>query len=158
EALEAFQGDRELPHSVHGPVDDGEGSLSDCFLDQILVAHRSADNSEKIIPHRREPIWRASPPLFFRAARWPRYCRVRAFCSVTAGHIAIRRRNRPLWYEQAVMTTPPERHQLISAADVHHVARLARLELSADEIGRMSTELSAIIGYVQKLAELDTSD
>jgi aspartyl-tRNA(Asn)/glutamyl-tRNA(Gln) amidotransferase subunit C len=56
------------------------------------------------------------------------------------------------------MATPPEPPQLISQADVLHVARLARLELSADEIGRMSTELSAIVGYVRKLAELDTSE
>ena len=56
------------------------------------------------------------------------------------------------------MSPPPEHTQLISKADVLHVARLARLVLSDDEIGRMSTELSAIVGYVQKLAELDTSD
>jgi aspartyl-tRNA(Asn)/glutamyl-tRNA(Gln) amidotransferase subunit C len=62
-----------------------------------------------------------------------------------------------VWYEQTAMSSPSERNQLISTADVLHVARLARLELSSEEIGRMSTELSAIVGYVQKLAELDTS-
>jgi aspartyl-tRNA(Asn)/glutamyl-tRNA(Gln) amidotransferase subunit C len=56
------------------------------------------------------------------------------------------------------MSQKSERNTLLTEADVLHVARLARLELSAEEIGRMSTELSAIVGYVQKLGELDTTD
>jgi aspartyl-tRNA(Asn)/glutamyl-tRNA(Gln) amidotransferase subunit C len=46
----------------------------------------------------------------------------------------------------------------LSEADVRKVARLARLELEPDEVARMAAELSAIVGYVQKLSELDTSD
>jgi aspartyl-tRNA(Asn)/glutamyl-tRNA(Gln) amidotransferase subunit C len=42
--------------------------------------------------------------------------------------------------------------------EVRKVAKLARLELRADEIVRMAAELSAIVGYVQKLGELDTSE
>jgi aspartyl-tRNA(Asn)/glutamyl-tRNA(Gln) amidotransferase subunit C len=38
------------------------------------------------------------------------------------------------------------------------VAKLARLELEPDEVGRMAAELSAIVGYVQKLSELETGD
>src|SRR5690348_3894991 len=47
---------------------------------------------------------------------------------------------------------------LLGEEEVRKVAKLARLELGADEIARMAAELSAIVGYVQKLAELDTSD
>lgn len=47
---------------------------------------------------------------------------------------------------------------LLGEPEVRNVAKLARLELRADEIARMATELSAIVGYVQKLGELDTTD
>jgi aspartyl-tRNA(Asn)/glutamyl-tRNA(Gln) amidotransferase subunit C len=47
---------------------------------------------------------------------------------------------------------------LLGEAEVRNVAKLARLELRADEIARMATELSAIVGYVQKLGELDTAE
>lgn len=46
----------------------------------------------------------------------------------------------------------------LTEKDVRHVARLARLELTDDEIPRMVKELSAIVGYVHKLSELDTND
>ena len=36
-----------------------------------------------------------------------------------------------------------------------HVARLARLELSEDEVAKMSDELSAVLGHIEKIAELD---
>jgi len=42
--------------------------------------------------------------------------------------------------------------------EVRKVAKLARLELRTDEIIRMTAELSAIVRYVQKLGELDTTD
>jgi aspartyl-tRNA(Asn)/glutamyl-tRNA(Gln) amidotransferase subunit C len=45
----------------------------------------------------------------------------------------------------------------LTEADVQHVAKLARLELEPQEIERMAVELSAIVGYVQKLSEVDTS-
>jgi aspartyl-tRNA(Asn)/glutamyl-tRNA(Gln) amidotransferase subunit C len=47
---------------------------------------------------------------------------------------------------------------VLSEEQVAHVARLARLRLTPEEIPRMAAELSAIVGYVQKLAELDTTD
>jgi aspartyl-tRNA(Asn)/glutamyl-tRNA(Gln) amidotransferase subunit C len=37
-----------------------------------------------------------------------------------------------------------------------HVARLARLGLSDDEIGRMAGELDKILAYVRQLDEVDT--
>ncbi|MGH7366055.1 MAG: Asp-tRNA(Asn)/Glu-tRNA(Gln) amidotransferase subunit GatC [Candidatus Rokuibacteriota bacterium] len=45
----------------------------------------------------------------------------------------------------------------ISAKDVEHVARLARLELSAAEKERMSRELDGILTYIDKLRALDTT-
>jgi aspartyl-tRNA(Asn)/glutamyl-tRNA(Gln) amidotransferase subunit C len=45
----------------------------------------------------------------------------------------------------------------ISLADVEHVARLARLELSAAEKERMRRELDGILSYIDKLRAVDTS-
>ncbi len=46
----------------------------------------------------------------------------------------------------------------IFLADVEHVARLARLDLSAAEKERMRTELDGILAYIDKLRALDTRD
>lgn len=46
----------------------------------------------------------------------------------------------------------------ISPADVEHVARLARLDLSAAEKERMRSELDGILAYIDKLRALDTRD
>ena len=46
----------------------------------------------------------------------------------------------------------------ISDADVLHVARLARLRLDPDEVGRMREQLSTILGHVQELSKLDLGD
>jgi aspartyl-tRNA(Asn)/glutamyl-tRNA(Gln) amidotransferase subunit C len=43
----------------------------------------------------------------------------------------------------------------ISLREVEHVARLARLELSAAEKERMRSQLDVILGYVAKLEEVD---
>jgi len=45
----------------------------------------------------------------------------------------------------------------ISREEVHHVALLARLALTPEEEGTMATTLDAILTYMDKLAELDTS-
>ena len=44
----------------------------------------------------------------------------------------------------------------LDETQVRHVAKLARLDLTDDEVARFSTQLSAILGYVEKLNELDT--
>jgi aspartyl-tRNA(Asn)/glutamyl-tRNA(Gln) amidotransferase subunit C len=44
---------------------------------------------------------------------------------------------------------------MIDRADVLHVARLARLELSGEEVDRMAGELSAVLGHIEKISELD---
>ena len=46
----------------------------------------------------------------------------------------------------------------ISKDEVLHVARLARLELTDDEVARFQEQLSAIIEAVSKVSELDLSD
>ncbi len=44
----------------------------------------------------------------------------------------------------------------ITLADVEHVARLARLELSPHETETFTGQMDAILAYVDKLNELDT--
>jgi aspartyl-tRNA(Asn)/glutamyl-tRNA(Gln) amidotransferase subunit C len=44
---------------------------------------------------------------------------------------------------------------MIDRAEVLHVARLARLELSGDEVDRMAGELSAVLDHIEKISELD---
>ena len=44
---------------------------------------------------------------------------------------------------------------MIDREQVLHVARLARLRLSDDEVGRIGAELSTILDHIEKLNELD---
>jgi aspartyl-tRNA(Asn)/glutamyl-tRNA(Gln) amidotransferase subunit C len=44
----------------------------------------------------------------------------------------------------------------ISREQVEHVARLARLALTDQELENLTAEMDAILGYVEKLNELDT--
>lgn len=46
----------------------------------------------------------------------------------------------------------------IDRKEVEHVALLARLKLSDDEIDRFTDQLGGILDYVKKLEEVDTSD
>ena len=46
----------------------------------------------------------------------------------------------------------------IDERQVRHVAHLARLELTDEQVDRLSTELSAILDYVDQLNRLDTDD
>jgi len=45
----------------------------------------------------------------------------------------------------------------ITRDEVQHVAQLARLDLNGDEVDRMTGQLNAILTYVAKLDELDTT-
>jgi aspartyl-tRNA(Asn)/glutamyl-tRNA(Gln) amidotransferase subunit C len=47
---------------------------------------------------------------------------------------------------------------MIDRDQVLHVARLARLRLSEDEVGRMAGELSTILDHIEKIDELDLDD
>jgi aspartyl-tRNA(Asn)/glutamyl-tRNA(Gln) amidotransferase subunit C len=44
----------------------------------------------------------------------------------------------------------------VTLEDVEHVAQLANLHLSTDEIPRMQADLNAILGHIDELNELDT--
>ncbi|MBN2808013.1 MAG: Asp-tRNA(Asn)/Glu-tRNA(Gln) amidotransferase subunit GatC [Deltaproteobacteria bacterium] len=46
----------------------------------------------------------------------------------------------------------------IDLKTVKHVAALARIEMSEAELEQYGTQLNAILGYVDKLQELDTSN
>src|ERR1700692_3205178 len=45
----------------------------------------------------------------------------------------------------------------VTVDDVLHVAELANLELTADEVPRMQRDLNAVLGYIAQLNELDTT-
>jgi len=45
----------------------------------------------------------------------------------------------------------------ITLQEVEHVARLARLALSEEEKEQMRSQLDRILGYIEKLNQLDTS-
>ncbi|HEY7952654.1 MAG TPA: Asp-tRNA(Asn)/Glu-tRNA(Gln) amidotransferase subunit GatC [Solirubrobacteraceae bacterium] len=44
---------------------------------------------------------------------------------------------------------------MIDRDEVLHVARLARLELSEEEMGSMAGELSAVLEHIARISELD---
>jgi aspartyl-tRNA(Asn)/glutamyl-tRNA(Gln) amidotransferase subunit C len=44
---------------------------------------------------------------------------------------------------------------MLDRAQVLHVARLARLELSDDEVERMASELSHVLDHIEKIRELE---
>jgi aspartyl-tRNA(Asn)/glutamyl-tRNA(Gln) amidotransferase subunit C len=47
---------------------------------------------------------------------------------------------------------------MIDRAQVLHVARLARLDLTDDEVGAMSRELSAVLDHIELIGELQLDD
>ena len=56
-------------------------------------------------------------------------------------------------YDSSIM--PEDR---INLEQVRHVARLARLELGADEEKALASELSALVSYIDQLNQLDTDN
>lgn len=46
----------------------------------------------------------------------------------------------------------------LSRQDVEKVSLLGRLRLGADELDQLTSQLVQIVGYVDQLSELDTSD
>ena len=45
----------------------------------------------------------------------------------------------------------------LSDSDVKHVAKLANLPLTSEEISRFKSQLSQVLSYVEKLSEVDTA-
>lgn len=44
----------------------------------------------------------------------------------------------------------------LNKEDIKHIAELARLELTEEELEKYGRELSAILGYIEQLKEVDT--
>jgi len=47
---------------------------------------------------------------------------------------------------------------MLDRAQVLHVARLARLELTDEEVDRMAAELSKVLDHIERIRELDLDD
>lgn len=47
---------------------------------------------------------------------------------------------------------------MLSEEEVRHVAKLARMHLTDDEVARFSKQLSGVLDYVEILGELDTEN
>src|ERR1700712_3362105 len=47
---------------------------------------------------------------------------------------------------------------MIDREQVLHVARLSRRERSDDEVGKMASELSTVLGHIEKISELSLDD
>jgi len=47
--------------------------------------------------------------------------------------------------------------EAVGLDEVRHVAALANLELTAEELPRMQHDLNAVLGYIAQLNELDTA-
>jgi aspartyl-tRNA(Asn)/glutamyl-tRNA(Gln) amidotransferase subunit C len=58
----------------------------------------------------------------------------------------------------AEFTSNKEQPLALTIAEVEHVAHLARLRLSAEELEKMRTDLSAILDHIDMLKEVDVSD
>ena len=48
-------------------------------------------------------------------------------------------------------------HKPLTADDVRHVARLARLALDDEQLGRFTPQLESILGYVDQIRRVDVS-
>ncbi len=46
---------------------------------------------------------------------------------------------------------------MISKKEVQHIAKLARIDFSGRQLLKLSKQLSAILDYIEKLKEVDTS-
>jgi len=47
---------------------------------------------------------------------------------------------------------------MIEPEEVRHVARLARLQLSEEEVDRMAVELAGVLDHIATIAQLDLDD
>jgi aspartyl-tRNA(Asn)/glutamyl-tRNA(Gln) amidotransferase subunit C len=47
---------------------------------------------------------------------------------------------------------------MLDRSEVLHVARLARLRLSDEEVDRMTGELSKVLDYIEQISDLDLED
>lgn len=50
------------------------------------------------------------------------------------------------------------KHKKVSSEEVEHIATLAKINLTKQEVEKLSEELSDILGYVEQLQEVDTEN
>lgn len=55
------------------------------------------------------------------------------------------------------LTTPPPASKTVDEALLRKVAELARLHLTDEEVRTFTPQLSQVLGYVEKLAEVDVA-
>ncbi|MEX2218266.1 MAG: Asp-tRNA(Asn)/Glu-tRNA(Gln) amidotransferase subunit GatC [Phycisphaerales bacterium] len=53
------------------------------------------------------------------------------------------------------MGDPPPSHAPLTDADIRRVARLARLAIPQSRLAALRAELAAVLGYVERLREID---
>jgi aspartyl-tRNA(Asn)/glutamyl-tRNA(Gln) amidotransferase subunit C len=46
----------------------------------------------------------------------------------------------------------------LNSDQVKHIAKLSRIQLTDEEVEKYRTQLSAVLGYIEQLNELDTSN
>jgi aspartyl-tRNA(Asn)/glutamyl-tRNA(Gln) amidotransferase subunit C len=63
---------------------------------------------------------------------------------------------KPNFYSWAKFVFEVMKGMSITRKDVEHVAKLARLAMTPDEMDKVTEQLSDIVRYVEKLNELDT--
>ena len=88
------------------------------------------------------------------AMRWPPWRRVRA------GDRLARLRGVDLAASRGAggAASHLNSRTVIDREQVLHVAKLARLELSDEEVGRMATELSSVLGHIETISKLSLDD
>ena len=64
---------------------------------------------------------------------------------------------RPRAGDNEIMSEAGNHTGAVTLDEVRHVADLANLELTAEELPRMAHDLNAVLGYIAQLSELDTS-
>lgn len=63
-----------------------------------------------------------------------------------------------LLFQRFALRYAPHVMPKLTADDVRHIAKLARLTLSDQEVTRFTTELSAILDFVEQLQKVDTKN
>ena len=147
-----------------------EGATMIVVTHEMAFAREAADRVYFIEEGRSSRPVRPSRSSTTRRTRGPAIPRPHATAPArtsTAGRVrtstptAARSRSRTPGCDRPTAQAPPAYHRAmatLSRADVEHVAHLARLGLTEDELARLEGQLNHILDQYAKLAELDTDD
>ncbi len=135
--------------SMFEAVDEIEARLGELACPVLLLSSRN----DHVVPPE-------SGDLLVEKAAGPveRVWLERSFHVATLDHDAPEIQARATEFVTRLMPPAGDRGRLISTEEVRHVARLARLALDDDEVGRMAEQLSAILEHVDAVRRLDTAD